>query len=369
MKKLNLSLFLTVVLASALFSCASSKTDENNNNNITNNNNNNTNNPSGLCSSYCPADKVCVGSTPEHSTCVSPCPCPADRMCYNGGCVDLFTDENNCGAGGVYCSGTCTNGQCSDACAASGTACLSTQTCCEISTNYYSCVNTSGDVNNCGDCGNTCDSTAANACVNGQCACGTNAACTGGKTCCSNSCKDLLNDPYNCGTCGRACGIGLACVNGQCMCGSEACDASESCCGNYCADLNNDSTNCGECGTNCGTGNGCSQGDCTCGTSGQVCRESYTSEMLMNCLGEMDPTAMMGVTCHEECCGNGCAVTSASTMMGGALADPDNCGECGNTCTGGGVCCCFDLMGTGASCECCSAGETCSIMGCEASGK
>jgi len=345
---------LTIAMVLLVVGCASSKKSENNNtNNI--NNINNGNNVTGPCSSYCNSPKVCIGSTDEHSTCASPCPCESPKVCYSGGCVDLFTDPNNCGAVGNYCSGTCTNGQCVDACAAIGAPCQANQTCCDVGGGVFSCRTTSTDMQNCGSCGRACSSTGANACLNGQCACGSGAECTGGRTCCSNSCKDTTNDVYNCGSCGNACGVGLTCSGGQCMCGSTACGFGESCCGNYCANLTSDTTNCGECGNNCGTGNGCSGGDCTCGTSGQVCQ------------GEYDCGLMPGLsTCTEECCANGCAITKVTEMMPTGMITPDNanCGACGNNCNGN-TCCCFSFMGGEAQCSCCSAGQTCdTMMGC-----
>ena len=91
MKIARTILGITVVLA--LFATACASTDSNNSNNSNNANNvnnvNNLNNNTGACSTYCPADKVCVWSTSEHSTCVDPCPCPNDKLCYLGGCVDL----------------------------------------------------------------------------------------------------------------------------------------------------------------------------------------------------------------------------------------------------------------------------------------
>lgn len=343
-------------LISILFvtACASSKKSSNNTNTNNTNNTNNANNQTGPCSSYCQSPKVCIGSTDLHSTCASPCPCESPKVCYSGGCVDLFTDPNNCGAVGNYCSGTCTNGECMDACAAMGTPCGTNQKCCDIGNGIYACRDTSSDKLNCGSCGHACSTTGANACINGQCACGSGAECTGGRTCCSNSCKDTNNDVYNCGTCGNACGVGLTCSGGQCMCGSTACQFGESCCGNYCANLQTDVSNCGECGNNCGTGNGCSGGQCTCGTSGQVCR------------GDFDCGLMPGLsTCTEECCGNSCAVTKVGDMTGMVQPDPNNCGACGTVCSSG-VCCCFSFLGMGTECSCCQSGETCNpLAGCQ----
>ncbi len=344
----HLGLLITMVLL--VVGCASSKKSENNNTNNVNNDNN-INNTTGPCSSYCNAPKVCIGSTDEHSTCASPCPCASPKVCYSGGCIDLFTDPNNCGAVGNFCSGTCTNGQCVDACAAIGAPCQANQTCCDVGGGVFACRSTSTDMLNCGACGRACSSTGANACLNGQCACGSGAECSGGRTCCSNSCKDTTSDVYNCGSCGNACGVGLTCSGGQCMCGGTACGFGESCCGNYCANLVTDTSNCGECGNNCGTGNGCSNGDCTCGTSGQVCR------------GEFDCGFMPGMsTCTEECCANGCAITVSGDLMGLTAVDPHNCGECGVDC-GANICCCSSFLGSG--CSCCSAGQTCDpMMGC-----
>ncbi|MBU1068947.1 hypothetical protein KJ975_05180, partial [Myxococcota bacterium] len=88
---------LGLMLVAVLFvvGCASSKKSESNNTSNVNNNNNNV--TTGPCSAYCVTPKVCIGSTDEHSTCASPCPCESPKVCYSGGCVDLFSDPNNCG--------------------------------------------------------------------------------------------------------------------------------------------------------------------------------------------------------------------------------------------------------------------------------
>ncbi|MBU1534519.1 hypothetical protein KKF84_04315 [Myxococcota bacterium] len=337
------SLFLFAV------GCASSGGDDDNNNNV--NNVNNINNVTGACSTYCPASKVCVGSSDEHSTCVDPCPCSNDKICYQNGCVDLRTDENNCGSGGNYCSGECINGQCTDACAANGTPCQNGESCCQDN-GIYICRNLTSDMYNCGSCGNTCDSVGANACVAGQCACGTTAACTSGRACCSNACQDLNTSVYNCGTCGNVCGTGLTCSAGDCMCGSVACNTGESCCGTYCANTSTDPTNCGECGHNCGTGNGCVGGECTCGSSGTVCRGTFTETVDFS-----SPCFDLGMgltSCFEECCDGECTITQVNNMLTGGEADPENCDQCGISC-GGNSCCCSQLGG----CTCCNSGQTC----------
>jgi hypothetical protein len=345
---------LSLIFVAVLFvvGCASSKKSENNNNTI-----NNINNTTGPCSTYCTAPKVCIGSTDANSTCASPCPCESPKVCYSGGCVDLFSDPNNCGAVGNYCSGTCTNGTCVDACAAIGAPCQANQTCCDVGVGVFACRTTGTDMLNCGSCGRACSSTGANACLNGQCACGSGAECTGGRTCCSNSCKDTNNDVYNCGSCGNACGVGLTCSGGQCMCGSAVCGFGESCCGNYCANLTTEITNCGECGNNCGTGNGCAGGNCTCGSSGQSCRGTFDCGLI--------PMGMCTAT--EECCAGGCAVTKVADLMGMTTVQPSgsHCGACGNSCNGNACCCVGDPLGGGTQCSCCAAGQTCGMGGCQ----
>ncbi|MCO5579497.1 hypothetical protein L7F22_033352 [Adiantum nelumboides] len=64
-------------------------------------------------------------------------------------------------------------------------------------------------------------------------------------TCCwGKVCKDLREDAYHCGECGRACGYGMSCCNGACV------------------DLNMDSHNCGRCGNVCPYQEECSFGMC-----------------------------------------------------------------------------------------------------------
>eukprot|EP00250_Pteridium_aquilinum_P030076 c40610_g1_i1 orf=665-1195(-) len=65
-----------------------------------------------------------------------------------------------------------------------------------------------------------------------------------GACCWGKVCKDIREDPYHCGGCGRACGYGLSCCDGACV------------------DLNMDSRNCGRCGSHCPLQEKCSFGMC-----------------------------------------------------------------------------------------------------------
>lgn len=83
--------------------------------------------------------------------------CPADRLACNSTCVDLRTDNNNCG----YCNNSCP----------AGTSCL-----------------------------------------NGNCA----ITCSAGQASCGNGCFNLLTDPRHCGSCQNSCPYGMICSMGRC---------------------------------------------------------------------------------------------------------------------------------------------------------
>lgn len=82
-----------------------------------------------------------------------------------------------------------------------------------------SCVDTQTDVRHCGACGAACaPANATGSCTAG--ACGV-ASCNPGFANCdgvaSNGCEvNLANSSANCGTRGRACGVGMTCRFGRC---------------------------------------------------------------------------------------------------------------------------------------------------------
>jgi hypothetical protein len=81
------------------------------------------------------------------------------------------------------------------------------------------CVNLQTDNNNCGSCGHVC--VGSSACVNGHCTC--NACGTTGSNpysqICDGQCVDLSSDPYNCGSCGNVCPDSVNGFRGICNCG------------------------------------------------------------------------------------------------------------------------------------------------------
>lgn len=116
-------------------------------------------------------------------------PCPAGQLaCYSGDavkCVDVSGDNDNCGECGKTCDtdagATCTAGEC---------VCPAPLEACGILNTH--CRDTSSDRNNCGECYHTCDYK----CQGGKCV-----DCPPGLGACFGECKDFSNDNQNCGGC------------------------------------------------------------------------------------------------------------------------------------------------------------------------
>src|SRR5204863_1842215 len=97
-------------------------------------------------------------------------------------------------------SPTCGGGQCGFVCNTSLANCGGT------------CVDPNSDPNNCGTCGNQCDS---GICSNGVCV-----AVRLGQTCttCGNNCVDLQSNAAHCGSCSHACQpFNEVCLGGICQ--------------------------------------------------------------------------------------------------------------------------------------------------------
>ena len=180
-----------------------------------------------------PADLAPADAAPDLA-------CPAHLTGCGGSCVNLKTDNNNCGACGSVCtrSSVCTGGGCTCNCQAGYTNCPNAPIC---------CVNLIDDTSNCGACGVVCP--AGESCGGGVCS-----SCPSGLAMCSGRCVDLFRDPDNCGACGNTCPSGEGCW-GRCGCPDETCNR-------VCVYTGNDPTNCGTCGNVCPAGTGCGFGVC-----------------------------------------------------------------------------------------------------------
>lgn len=116
------------------------------------------------------------------------------------------------------------------------------------------CTNLINDPFNCGSCGYTCPAT--DACISGSCQRLCNSPY---HSLCGNVCADLDRDLDHCGSCFHACPPNSACVGGTC---ASLCAPGFEACAQGCMDLQNDWYNCGACGNACALDQTCSAGSC-----------------------------------------------------------------------------------------------------------
>jgi len=266
----------------------------------------------GGCGIVCGPDETCEGGT-----CVA---CPAGTVRCGMNCVDLSTNQLNCGTCGNYCYDNELSG---------GTTCCNGQ-----------CTNLRTNATNCGICGNTCGEN--QRCIGGICALipsGTvEVTCRLGQTACGMTCTDLDSDESNCGMCGRACMSGRICAGGVCLPpgGEDGCGLGQARCDGRCVNLETNWNNCGRCGHQCPAYYTCRESTCTPFYSGDdtVCDEPG----LDYCSGDCADLR----TSEEHCgrCGNRC--TGGSCIDGTCYylnSDRSNCGSVGHHCGSGEVCC------------------------------
>jgi hypothetical protein len=327
----------------------------------------------GSCENACqPGARCLAGSCTEMCGGVE---CPAGQSCCDDVCTDLDTSQNHCGGCGNACAageacieGTCTLVDCDPPCGAGETCCPvvgSDPVCANLSVDDDNCggcghacpadqscstgictsepcdppdcggdpmrccggdcVNTDTDLMHCGFCGHACDTEEADACSGGICQCNSAPACHTGQKCCTGvGCRNISSDVNNCGDCDVVCDPGLTCNDGICNCGGETCLEGYGCCTGECRDLRYDATNCGACGHSCGSnGPACDMGECVCGPD-PACDLSLCT--MVGC-SELEPPGPYDIC--PLCC----------PFAGGCVPNSDeNCGSCGNACTGGTRC-------------------------------
>jgi hypothetical protein len=280
-------------------------------------------------------------------------PCPADRTCCSGACTDL-DDLNHCGACDTPCqpqhvaSASCNQGACTyDQCQAG----------------YYDCdanrangCETARGLDNCSDCGDACTdqalypNTTGHSCPAGVC----EYQCIQGYADCGAGqagCDTILGTLENCSDCYDACdgsaAGGRICIDDggtwRCGCASEAdCDGDDMCCTQICTP--HDEDYCEDCDTGCtiATGGpvctpvGGGAYECRCATHDD-CKGDYEFSMAscspsthkcfcqgsVNCAGTVD----------DMCC-----IVNAVYECVDLAAQDDNCGMCGVVCPGSETC-------------------------------
>ncbi|MDX2055586.1 MAG: MXAN_6577-like cysteine-rich protein [Polyangiaceae bacterium] len=215
--------------------------------------------------------------------------CDAGQQLCSGRCVDVKSDEANCGVCGKVCSGelACLGGQCSAPCSGGQTDCTGT------------CTMLATDTSNCGACGNAC--TAGRTCEGGAC------KCPGGQLFCGGACVDVSANAAHCGQCDAACPTGRSCVAGKCEC-----DPGMTFCNGVCVDTLTTNEHCGACGMACTGGQSCQTGVCTCPQNTTFCTD--------NCLDTTANDAHCG-GCTTACALGKSCVQSQCTGGGGSGAD------------------------------------------------
>ncbi|MFC1591541.1 hypothetical protein ACFL43_03355 [Thermodesulfobacteriota bacterium] len=213
--------------------------------------------------------------------------------------------------------------------------CISPTKCCS-----YQCLNVLTDETNCGDCGVQCDP--GEVCLDGQCNCD-GVACGPGERCCNGVCINILTNRNNCGSCGNICSGAESCSAGVCRCFFDVCSADEFCCpDDGCTNRNTDPRNCGLCGSLCGQGEGCEDGLCRCGTAtasfgSDTCPDAYACCGSPAACAPSLQCACGTVQCAEGqvCCGPTIDLAPGCVYL---KTDPRNCGACGVACGPGEFC-------------------------------
>lgn len=133
---------------------------------------------------------------------------------------------------------------------------------------------------------------------------------------------DVVRDPNNCGACGNKCAAGTACIDGKCGCPPGKIE-----CFGMCVDPLTDDNHCGACGNLCEREPPEDQGGCATMPKNTHfgCNQGKCGALKCD-----PPSADCNSDLGNKCASDGCEVDS--------IVDNDNCGACGNKCTGGKQC-------------------------------
>lgn len=133
---------------------------------------------------------------------------------------------------------------------------------------------------------------------------------------------------------GGGSGVPPTCSNGLQACTDAATGVTA------CFDLINDVEHCGSCDEACGAGNHCSQGIC-CAPQEQACFDAASGMQRCYDLSQSHDhcgACLNACAQNEECLGRACTCKSPLKKCSGSCVDvngddPQNCGDCGHTCT------------------------------------
>ena len=294
---------------------------------------------------------VCVDMQSDNGNCgMCNVRCPATTMCLRGACTTLANDGGTDGTptdivtdnGAVTDAGTpadtstvTDNGTVTDAgtptdagtltdAAMDNGGCGAGEARCGIV-----CVSLATNPSHCGACGRGCAS--GQSCTGGVCVGAMDASmdtappptddgvvCTGGLVNCGGFCLNVSNDPSHCGRCSNVCAAGQTCSGGVCGGSATGCTGGLVSCGGFCLNVSNDPNHCGSCTTVCATGQACVGGACVAGPM-----DASTADT--------GATMDTGLTCAsgQLACGGFCLNVSS---------DPNHCGSCSTVCAAGQSC-------------------------------
>jgi hypothetical protein len=143
----------------------------------------------------------------------------------------------------------------------------------------------------------------------------TDAGCAAGETKCGSVCKNLTNDPQNCGSCGTPCSSGRTCESGEChlACAPQTrClvgDAGPEAGVETCVDTKTNASHCGGCNQACPSVQYCDAGTCDldCSDAGTKCT---VPDAGLACIDTKTNSAHCGA-CNAPCAGGKVCVNGA----------------------------------------------------------
>jgi hypothetical protein len=286
----------------------------------------------GVCGKACAGAEECMNGF---------CKCTSPNKVCDGTCQSLTNNRSNCGACGTRCVNqlVCKTRECGcsgskQVCPNMPTVCVSNlNDCCPGDSVWCNdhCVNLKTDNNNCGSCGKNCSST--QRCSGGTCGCPSTAprACPGNLClpagqCCLNEtkCGDKCiaktadsccpSDPNPCGDDTKMCNASNRCV---CVvsCPGGACVRAGQCC------LNET-----KCGDKCiaKTADSCCPSDTNpCGDDTKMCNATNRCVCVVTCPNNQKCAAKLADCCPsgEDLCGTGCC-GPPNMCVGGSCKPP-----------------------------------------------